>query len=36
MMKQRQGRHTANKIAALEAFFTQNVAVVKHATKAQA
>lgn len=30
-MRQGQGRHTANKIAGFEAFFTQNMAVVKHA-----
>jgi len=30
-MRQGQSRHTVNKIAALEAFFTQNMAVVKHA-----
>ena len=30
-MKQGQGRHTANKIAAIEAFFTQNVSVVRRA-----
>lgn len=30
-MKQGQSRHTVNKIVALEAFFTQNMAVVKHA-----
>lgn len=29
MIRQGQGRHTANKIAALEAFFTQNISVVK-------
>lgn len=34
-MRQGQSRHTVNKIASLEAFFTQNVAVVRHAIKAQ-
>ena len=32
-MKQGQGRHTATKIAALEAFFTQNICVVRHAIR---
>lgn len=32
-MRQGQGRHTVNKIAGFEAFFTQNMAVVKHAIR---
>jgi hypothetical protein len=34
MNKQGQGRHTPNKIAVFEAFFTQNISVVRHAIKA--
>lgn len=34
-MKQGQGRTTANKIAAIEAFFTQNIAVVRHAIRSE-
>jgi len=30
-MRQGQGRHTVNKIAAIEAFFTQNISVVRRA-----
>ena len=32
-MRQGQSRHTVNKIAALEAFFTQNIAMVRHAIR---